>query len=75
MQFADSDFQQVNQVAQLINFCDAADNKTLEQIVDEIYRHQPFLRSLFIGDKDVLDMAGFGEVLRLLILVYLFFLW
>lgn len=73
MQFTDTDFQQTNQVAELIRFCDTADIKTLEQLMDEIYRHQPFLISLFMGYKEEVDMLQLDEILRVLIIIWLFF--
>lgn len=73
MQFTDTDFGQTDRVAELVRFCDTADIKTLEQVTDEIYRHQPFLISLFMGYKDDVDMLQLDEVLRVLIIIWLFF--
>ena len=73
MQFTDSDFRETEHMAELIKFCDTADIRTLEQITEEIYRHQPFLISLFLGYKDDIDAIQLDEFLRILIIIWLFF--
>ncbi len=73
MQFTDTDFQQTEQVAQIVLFCDQADNQTLEQVADEIYCYQPFLISIFLGYKDDVDIFQHDELLRVLIIIWLFF--
>lgn len=73
MQFTDTDFQETEQVAQIVLFCDQADNQTLEQVADEIYRYQPFLISIFLGYKDDVDIFQHDELLRVLIIIWLFF--
>lgn len=73
MKFADKDFSESSNVAEIIKFCEQADNKKLEKITDEIYRHQPFLISLFLGYKNDIDMMQMDEVLRVLIIIWLFF--
>ena len=73
MQFTKTDFQQTDQVAEIIKFCDTADLKTLEQIADQIYRYQPFLISIFLGFKDQVDVYQHDEILRILLIIWLFF--
>lgn len=73
MQIAEDNPVQRQKVAQAVHFCDNADLKTLEQITDEIYHHQPFLISLFLGYKDEVDPYQHDEILRTLIIIWLYF--
>lgn len=73
MQFTKTDFEETSQVAEIIKFCDAADLKTLEQVADEIYRYQPFVISIFLGFKDDVDIYQHDELLRILLIIWLFF--
>ncbi|WP_367390126.1 hypothetical protein [Lewinella sp. LCG006] len=60
-------------VSELVDFCANVDNATLEKVVDQIYTHQPFVVSLFLGYKDDVDMFQLDELLRILIVIWLFF--
>lgn len=73
MKFTDTDAQESNQVAEFIKFCDTADNATLEKISDEIYLYQPFVLSLFLGFKDEVDIFQLDEILRIFLIIWLFF--
>ena len=73
MQFTNTDFEETKKVADLIKFCDTADNATLEKVTDQIYVHQPFVLSLFLGYKDEVDIFQLDEVLHILIIIWLFF--
>jgi hypothetical protein len=75
MQITQDNPVQRQKVAQAVHFCDKADLKTLEQITDEIYHHQPFLISLFLGYKDEVDPypPQADEILRTLIIIWLYF--
>jgi len=73
MKLSPQDFQQTKQIANIIKYCDKADLKSLEQITDEIYRHQPFLLSLFLGYREDVNQYELDEILRILIIIWLFF--
>ena len=73
VKFTKQDFKETRDLATIINFCDQADNKTLEQVVDDIYRYQPFLISLFLGYKDDVTPHQHDELIRIIIIIWLFF--
>ena len=73
MNFTSGDFEQTEQIAGIIQFCDKANIKALEQIVDEIYKYQPFVISIFLGYKDDMTPHQHDEILRVLIIIWLFF--
>jgi len=73
MDFSDNDFKETEQVAEIIRFCDTAGIKVLEQVVDDIYRYQPFLISIFLGYKDDVTTSQHDEILRILIIIWLYF--
>ena len=73
MNFTSEDFEQTEQVARIIQFCDKTETKQLVGIVDEIYKHQPFVISIFLGYKDDMTPHQHDEILRILIMIWLFF--
>ena len=73
MQPIPEDPAQLQKVAQIVHYCDTADLKTLEQVADEIYQYQPFLISLFLGYKDDVDPLQHDEILRIIIIIWLYF--
>jgi len=73
MQPISEDPAQLQKVAQIVHYCDTADLKTLEQIADEIYQYQPFLISLFLGYKDDVDPLQHDKILRVIIIIWLYF--
>jgi len=73
MDFTSDDFKQTGQVASIIQFCDKADMGQLGRIVDEIYKYQPFVISMFLGYKDDMNPYQHDEILRVLIIIWLFF--
>ncbi|MFT4761517.1 MAG: hypothetical protein ACI9LN_003500 [Saprospiraceae bacterium] len=52
MNFTKNDFRQTEEIAKIIQFCDGANNKQLEEVVDDIYQNQPFLISFFLRYRD-----------------------
>lgn len=73
MDFTSEDFKQTEQVANIIRFCDKADMVQLGKIVDDIYKYQPFVISMFLGYKDDMNPYQHDEILRVLIIIWLFF--
>lgn len=73
MDFTSKDFEQTEQVARIVQLCDKADIEELERIVDEIYKYQPFVISMFLGYKDDMTPYQHDEILRVLIIIWLFF--
>ncbi|MFK7979150.1 MAG: hypothetical protein AB8G86_04155 [Saprospiraceae bacterium] len=73
MDFTSKDFEQTEQVARIVQLCDKTDIEELERIVDEIYKYQPFVISIFLGYKDDMNPYQHDEILRVLIIIWLFF--
>ena len=73
MSFTNQDFKEPTKLASIISFCEQADNKTLEQVVAEIHKYQPFLISIFLGYKEDVTPHQHDEIIRILIIIWLFF--
>ena len=73
MQITEKDNSEINRVSKILLFVDKMDLKYAERESDEIFRKQPFILSLILGYRFDLNQEGYGEVIKLLYMIWEYF--
>ena len=73
IKFTEQDFRDSEQLAGIAVKMEEMNPLTLAREADEIYKHQPFLLSLFLGFKDDVTMPQLEELLRIMLLMWYFY--